>query len=46
MATDAILSKKNDGKTVPAVRIGCHAGSRCCLKALAAKHYSKLNHFF
>lgn len=24
---------KNDGKTVPAVSIGCHAGSRCCLNA-------------
>lgn len=26
---------KNVGNTVPAVRIGCHAGSFCCLKALS-----------
>lgn len=24
---------KNDGKTVPAVNMGCHAGNRCCLNA-------------
>ena len=28
---------KKVGKTVPAVRIGCHAGSFCCLKALSVK---------
>lgn len=28
---------KKVGKTVPAVRIGCHAGSFCCLKALPNK---------
>ena len=26
---------KNVGKTVPAVNMGCHAGSLCCLKALS-----------
>lgn len=25
---------KNAGNTVPAVRIGCHAGKRCCLNAV------------
>ena len=26
---------KKVGKTVPAVNIGCHAGSLCCLNALS-----------
>ena len=26
---------KNVGKTVPAVKMGCHAGNLCCLKALS-----------
>jgi hypothetical protein len=26
---------KKVGKTVPAVRMGCQAGNRCCLKALS-----------
>ena len=26
---------KNVGRTVPAVNIGCHAGSLCCLNALS-----------
>lgn len=25
---------KNAGNTVPAVKIGCQAGNRCCLKAV------------
>lgn len=30
---NAMPMMKNDGNTVPAVSIGCHAGSRCCLNA-------------
>lgn len=26
---------KKAGRTVPAVKMGCQAGSRCCLKALS-----------
>lgn len=33
---NAIPTTKNVGNTVPAVRIGCHAGNFCCLKALSA----------
>lgn len=29
---------KKAGKTVPAVKIGCHAGNRCCLKALSTRN--------
>ena len=28
---------KKVGRTVPAVNMGCHAGSRCCLNALSEK---------
>jgi hypothetical protein len=28
---NAMPMAKNAGRTVPAVRIGCHAGSLCCL---------------
>jgi len=34
---NAMPITKNVGKTVPAVNIGCHAGSRCCLNALSVK---------
>lgn len=30
---NAIPITKKVGRTVPAVSIGCHAGSRCCLNA-------------
>ncbi len=42
MATDAMPSRKNEGKTVPAVSKGCQAGSLCCLNALTIKHNLKL----
>ena len=29
---------KKVGSTVPAVNIGCHAGSRCCLNALSKEN--------
>ena len=29
---------KNTGKAVFAVMIGCHAGKRCCLKAVSIDH--------
>lgn len=32
---NAIPITKNAGKTVPAVKMGCHAGSFCCLNALS-----------
>jgi hypothetical protein len=32
---------KNVGNTVPAVRMGCQAGKRCCLKALS-KYKNKI----
>jgi len=31
---------KKVGKTVPAVRIGCQAGNRCCLKALSVDRWN------
>jgi len=34
MGMNATPIMKKVGKTVPAVKIGCHAGKRCCLKAL------------
>jgi hypothetical protein len=34
---NAMPITKNVGKTVPAVKIGCHAGNRCCLNALSAQ---------
>jgi hypothetical protein len=37
MGIKAIPMTKNVGRTVPAVKIGCHAGKRCCLKALSVK---------
>ena len=33
---------KNVGKTVPAVKMGCHAGNLCCLKALSKKKENRL----
>lgn len=30
---NAMPITKNVGRTVPAVSMGCHAGSLCCLKA-------------
>lgn len=38
----AIPITKKVGKTVPAVRIGCHAGSFCCLNALSATNVDML----
>lgn len=38
----AIPITKKVGSTVPAVRIGCHAGSLCCLNALSARQRSNL----
>ena len=35
MGIKEIPMTKKVGSTVPAVRIGCHAGSLCCLKALS-----------
>jgi len=32
---NAAATAKNMGITLRAVRIGCHAGSRCCLKAVS-----------
>ena len=32
---------KKVGRTVPAVKIGCHAGSFCCLNALPVCRVSK-----
>lgn len=34
---NAIPITKNVGKTVPAVKTGCQAGKRCCLKAESIK---------
>jgi hypothetical protein len=34
---NAMPITKNVGKTVPAVKIGCQAGNRCCLNALSAQ---------
>lgn len=34
---NAIPITKNVGRTVLAVRIGCHAGNFCCLNALSVK---------
>lgn len=35
MGINAIPITKNAGRTVPAVKMGCHAGSFCCLNALS-----------
>jgi len=32
---NAAATAKNMGITLRAVRIGCHAGSRCCLNAVS-----------
>lgn len=34
---------KKVGRTVPAVKIGCQAGKRCCLKALSVKRCIKFS---
>lgn len=36
---------KKVGKTVPAVRIGCHAGNFCCLKALSIEREKEKKEF-
>ena len=44
MGMKATPMTKKVGRTVPAVRMGCHAGRRCCLKALSANRSKvKLN---
>lgn len=35
MGINEIPITKKVGKTVPAVKIGCHAGNFCCLNALS-----------
>lgn len=35
IGTNAAATPKNIGITLRAVRIGCHAGSRCCLNAVS-----------
>ena len=40
MAMKATPMQKKAGKTVPAVRTGCHAGNLCCLNGVS----TKINH--
>ena len=35
--TNMMPMMKKAGRTVPAVRMGCHAGSLCCLKAVSVE---------
>jgi len=35
IGTNATATAKNMGITLRAVRIGCHAGNRCCLNAVS-----------
>lgn len=43
MGMKATPMMKKVGRTVPAVKMGCHAGKRCCLKALSASVTIKTN---
>jgi len=42
---NAMPMAKNAGRTVPAVRIGCQAGSLCCLSFVSEKKLACLNRY-
>ena len=41
--TKTTPTMKNTGRAVEAVKIGCHAFNRCCLKGVSVKILFKLN---